>query len=84
MDENTEVRKEFVLEVEKANKEIRRNFFTVRAAKTWNDLPENVKKQNNVNSFKNAYDKWKKKQKQQRDKQNNDSAAAERQKDDEN
>ena len=57
--EGEEVRRTNVIEVERAKLEVRRNFFTVRAAKAWNMLPENVKVQSSVNSFKNAYDAWK-------------------------
>ena len=53
------VRKEYVVVEELARLEIRRNFFTVRAAKAWNRLPEEVKQQNSINSFKNALDRWK-------------------------
>ena len=53
-----EVRRKNVIEVEKAKLEVRRNFFVVRAAKTWNMLPDNVKEQQTVNGFKNAYDAW--------------------------
>ena len=40
--------------------EIRSNFFTVRATRIWNDLPDEVKNQKSVNAFKSAYDRWKK------------------------
>ena len=53
-----EVRKENVLEIERCNLEIRKNFFVVRAAKTWNEIPEEVKKATSLNGFKNAYDAW--------------------------
>ena len=56
-----EVRREDVLETERANLELRRNFFVIRAAKTWNELPDRVKTQRTVNGFKNAYDTWKEK-----------------------
>ena len=39
--------------------ETRNNFFTVRTVRPWNDLPESVKGQKTVNSFKSAYDRWK-------------------------
>ena len=57
--EGEEVRREDVLEVERARLEIRRNFFVVRAANAWNKLPDRVKSQETVNGFKNAYDAWK-------------------------
>ena len=52
-------KKENVLQTEAARLEIRRNFFNVRATKTWNAIPEVVKNQTSVNAFKNAYDRWK-------------------------
>lgn len=55
-----EIRRE-VLEVERARLEVRKNSFVVRAAKTWNSLPDQVKKQRTVNGFKNAYDSWRRK-----------------------
>ena len=58
--EEGEVRKEHVLKVERARLEVRRNFFTVRAAKSWNELPDGTKKVTSINSFKNSYDKWRK------------------------
>ena len=57
--EEGEERRELVLEVERANLELRRNFFTIRAAREWNKLPEEMKKLKTVNSFKGAYDAWK-------------------------
>ena len=59
MGEEGERRKEHVLEVERSNLEIRRNFFVVRAAKAWNEIPERVKRATTTNGFKNAYDSWK-------------------------
>ena len=57
--EEGEERREWVLRVERANLEIRRNSFTIRAAKTWNAVPDQVKNRSTVNSFKTAYDNWK-------------------------
>ena len=51
-----------VLREERARLEIRKNFFTVRAARTWNRIPEHVREKTSVNGFKNAYDKWKEEQ----------------------
>ena len=48
-----------VLREERARLEVRKNFFNVRAAKLWNKIPESVREKTSVNSFKNAYDKWK-------------------------
>ena len=54
-----EIRKENVLQLERARLDVRKNFFTVRAVKQWNELPEEVKKKTSINAFKNSYDKWK-------------------------
>ena len=54
------VKKDSVLVIDRARLEIRRNFFTIRAAKIWNELPEKVKNSTSINGFKTAYDKWKK------------------------
>ena len=43
-----------------ANNEVRNNFYTVRVARLWNELPETVKSAKTTNSFKTAYDNWKK------------------------
>ena len=48
-----EVRRD-VIEIEQAHLEVRRNFFVVRAAKVWNELPDEVRNQRTVNGFKNA------------------------------
>ena len=56
--EDGERRKEHVLEVERSSLEIRRNFFVVRAAKAWNEIPEKVKEATTTNCFKNRYDSW--------------------------
>ena len=53
-------KKAHVLRMEQARLEVRRNFFNVRAARTWNDIPQSVKEKTSVNAFKNAYDRWKK------------------------
>ena len=57
--EEGETRRENVLEMERCNLEVRKNFFVVRAAKKWNELPDEVKNAPSTNSFKNAYDSWK-------------------------
>ena len=59
IDEDGEKRKENVLRVETTRLEIRKNFNNVRAAKTWNQIPDEVRKKKTANGFKNAYDKWK-------------------------
>ena len=53
-----ERRKSHVMKKERAKLEVRRNFFTVRAERIWNKLPEWVKQTESVNAFKNAYDRW--------------------------
>ena len=58
-----ESRKENVLFMEHVRLEVRKNCFNVRVIKTWNALPEEVKKAKSLNAFKNAYDKWMKEQK---------------------
>ena len=57
-------KKTHILERECSRLEIRKNFFTVRIVNDWNNLPEEVKKQPTVNSFKSAYDRWQKNKKQ--------------------
>ena len=57
-------RKKVVIVGERANLEVRRNFFSVRVEKTWNMLPEAVKAQRTVNSFKNQYNRWREKNQQ--------------------
>ena len=52
-------KKAHVLRMESARLEVRKNFYNVRAAKAWNDIPQSVKEQKSVNAFKNAYDRWK-------------------------
>ena len=53
-----EVRKRDVLKLEKSKLEVRKNSFTVRAAREWNRIPEIVRSKTSVNAFKNAYDAW--------------------------
>ena len=52
-------KKSHVLKIESARLEVRKNFYNVRAAKAWNEIPQTVKEQTSVNAFKNAYDRWK-------------------------
>ena len=47
-----------VLFKESVRLDSRKNFFTVRVTNKWNDLPEEIKSQKSVNSFKNRYDSW--------------------------
>ena len=53
-------KKAHLLRMESARLEVRRNFVNVRAARTWNGIPQSVKEKTSVIAFKNAYDKWKK------------------------
>ena len=43
---------------EKANLEVRRNFYTMRAKRLWSRIPEWVEQVKSVNAFKNAHDRW--------------------------
>ena len=52
-------RKVHVLRMESARLEVRKNFYNIRAAKSWNGIPQSVKEKTSVNAFKNAYDRWK-------------------------
>ena len=47
------------LETQYARTELRRNFYSVRAAKQWNNLPRDVVLSENLNTFKNRYDNFK-------------------------
>ena len=46
--------------------EIRKNFWAVRVADKWNQLPDQVKSANTVNNFKNGLDNWTEKEKKRR------------------
>ena len=59
MTEEGERRRSDILVVETARLEVRKNYFNIRAAKAWNDIPEEIQNQRSVNAFKNAYDAWK-------------------------
>ena len=63
--DGVERRRPDVLFKTRANKEIRRNFFTLRVVQPWNEIPDEIKNQKSINSFKNSYDRWKKEQKEQ-------------------
>ena len=52
------MRRSGVIVKESPRTEIWRNFFTIRAERSWNALPGFVREQPSVNSFKNAYDRW--------------------------
>ena len=49
--------KPFNLAMPKAHLDIRRNFFTSRAVHVWNQLPSSVQCLDDINTFKNEYDK---------------------------
>ena len=49
--------KSFNLAMPKAHLDIRRNFFTSRAVHVWNQLPSSVQCLDDINTFKNEYDK---------------------------
>ena len=59
MEGEEESKRSHVMKKEKANLEVRRNFFTLRAERLWNRLAEWVKQAESINSFKNAYG-WRK------------------------
>ena len=40
------------------NRDIRKNFFTIRTVPGWNALPDGVRDQKTIGGFKNAYDIW--------------------------
>ena len=46
------------LVVPRARLDLRKNFFSVRGAKIWNNLPSAVRASNTVNKFKNSYDSY--------------------------
>ena len=56
--EEGEKRRKFVMKGETARLETRKNFYSVRISKEWNEIPDWVKEKQSVNAFKNAYDKW--------------------------
>ena len=47
----------------------RKNFFTVRSIGKWNQIPDAVKSQKTINSFKDNYDRWKRNEKTQQQQQ---------------
>ena len=46
--------------------EVRKNFWSVRVADKWNQLPDLVKTANTLDSFKNGLDNWTEKEKKRR------------------
>ena len=55
--ENGIERRRQVLRIPGSRLEVRRNFFTVRAASEWNDIPDKVKEAESIASFKRKLDK---------------------------
>ena len=53
-----EVVRDNVLFMENVRLESRKNFFSVRVINRWNRIPDEVKNQTTLNSFKNRYDEW--------------------------
>ena len=62
--DGTVERRSDVLYKNAASSETRNNFFTMRVVRSWNELPEEVKSKKSVDSFKSAYDGWRKLQSQ--------------------
>ena len=58
IEDGQEIRKKDVIYEPRSQRDTRKNFYTVRVSKMWNDLPEKIKDANSVNAFKNMYDKW--------------------------
>ena len=50
------VRKKLTLKGRHSNIELRRNFFSNRVIRPWNELPETLRCEKSVNAFKNGYD----------------------------
>ena len=46
------------IKVKHGRLEVRRNFFTIRVTEQWNRVPRDIKNQKTVDSFKNAYAKY--------------------------
>ena len=54
-----EIENRISLNRERAKTELRNHSFRFRAARAWNELPDNVRNAKTVNGFKNALDAWK-------------------------
>ena len=46
------------LSIPRANLDLRKHFFSLRAARIWNSLPSDIRESNTVNIFKNSYDRY--------------------------
>ena len=57
--------REDVLFMSSVRLDTRKNFFTVRVVNRWNEIPDEIKSQKSINSFKNKYDAWVQNTKQQ-------------------
>ena len=57
--ENGPEEREDVLFMGNVRLDSRKNFFTIRSISKWNQIPDSVKKQKTINSFKDKYDEWK-------------------------
>ena len=53
-----EYRRDDMISKEHVRLEIRKHFFTIRVVNRWNELPNEIRKQTSVNSFKNSLDRW--------------------------
>jgi len=53
---NTRQHEENHIVIEKCHKNVRKNFFSNRVVKEWNELPQEVKNAQTTNMFKNRYD----------------------------
>ena len=53
-----EERRSAVVERQRVRIDKRANCFRMRAAKIWNELPDDVRNSNSVHAIKNAYDAW--------------------------
>ena len=61
--------REDVLFMQNVRLESRKHFFTMRTVGKWNQLPDSVKCQRTINSFKNHYDEWIRTEKRRRQQQ---------------
>ena len=56
--EEQQIERKNVLFKESVRLDKRKNFFSVRVIDKWNRIPDMVKEQKLVNSFKDKYDEW--------------------------
>ena len=74
-----ENKREDVLFKESVKLDSRKHFFTVRVTDKWNELPDEIKQQKSVNSFKNRYDSWKRPKVDQQQHQSRNESDSQRQ-----